>query len=291
MLNRLIMLGGALLWATTGFAEQYDFRNTYASAGIGYEAKMPDEDKYGGTKLLIEGRYYLSIEQQEVSEHRRCCMLPSTPTKFRGLLEGAARFGFDGTGLEYLRLGITPWATMWEPGLEADKDWQAKRDYLEIGTTRYIKDEPQEVKYYLEVALGRVGRMVEYQRSQDSVNKFIVGVQASTGWAWAESENKLYSRVSNPFAGLYFDLTWEHQRWGSIYVLGRFVNGFSFSNPSRGHPTVREGGVRSGYRKEFRNNLLLDVYSAKRSFYFDEGDLPGLYTWTRTYAAELRYSF
>jgi hypothetical protein len=97
--------------------------------------------------------------------------------------------------------------------------------------------------------------------------------------------------VSNPFAGLYFDLTWEHQRWGSIYVLGRFVNGFSFSNPSRGHPTVREGGVRSGYRKEFRNNLLLDVYSAKRSFYFDEEDLPGLYTWTRTYAAELRYSF
>lgn len=291
MLSRLIMLGGALLWSTIGFAEQWDFRNTYASAGIGYEAKMPDEDKYKGTKLLIEGRHYLSIEQQEVSERRRCCVLPSTPTKFRGLLEGAARFGFDGAGLEYLRLGITPWATMWEPGLEADKDWQAKRDYLEIGATRYIKDEPLEVKNYLEVALGRAGRMVEYQRSQDSVNKFIVGVQASTGWAWAESENKLYSRVSNPFAGIYMDLAWEHQRRGSIYVLARFVNGFSFSNPSRGHPTAREALVRIGYRKEFRNNLLLDVYGAKKSFYFDEGDLPGLYTYSRIITAELRYNF
>ncbi len=87
------------------------------------------------------------------------------------------------------------------------------------------------------------------------------------------------------------DLAWEHQRRGSIYVLARFVNGFSFSNPSRGHPTAREALVRIGYRKEFRNNLLLDVYGAKKSFYFDEGDLPGLYTYSRTITAELRYNF
>jgi hypothetical protein len=83
------------------------------------------------------------------------------------------------------------------------------------------------------------------------------------------------------------NLDYEHEKWGGVYALGRFVNGFSLSNPSRGHPTAREALVRNGYYKRFRNCLKFDLYWAKRSFYVDESGLPGLYTWVRTYAAEL----
>ena len=283
----IISIFGLVMFMSSAMAGQWDFREKSISAGLGYESKMPNEEKYEGTKLILEGSYFLSSEQQEVSEKRRCCVQPSVPTQFRGLFTGELRFSLDGADLEYAQLGITPWAKLWESGAEADKDRSAKNDYLEVGATRYIKDKPLEVDSYLEIALGRVGRMLEYHRSSESPHRFKIGVQASTGWAWARSEDKAYSQVSNPFAGIYMDLAYEHEKWGGVYAQGRFVNGFSFSNPSRGHPTAREALVRSGYYKRFRNCLKFDLYWAKRSFHVDEGGLPGLYTWVRTYAAEL----
>ena len=115
------------------------------------------------------------------------------------------------------------------------------------------------------------------------------GVMLLTGWSWAETRVSGYSDVSNPFVGIAFNLAWEHARWGSLYANNRFVNGFSFSNPSRGHPMVREARVTFGYLKDLTENLVLDILVEKKSFYFDEGGLPGLYRMSRALAVNLGY--
>lgn len=280
-----------LLMPLAAQAEAWLYDKTYLTGGLAYESKMPDEDKFEGVKLVLAGRHIISGEDLTVDEKRLCCEIPAKPFVYRGVLNGKLQFGIDGNGLEYASLGLTPWAKMWEPGVESDDSFQARRDLLEIGVTRYVKDKPLELEDYLELGFFRAGRLGEYKPSPDSAWTFDIGVQAAAGWAWARSESKEYSRVSNPYAGIYGDLAIQHDRFGSIYFVGRFINGFSFSNPSRGYPTAREANVRSGYAKMFGDNLKLDVYWQKRSFYFDEGDLPSLYTWVRTYGAELNWYF
>jgi len=49
--------------------------------------------------------------------------------------------------------------------------------------------------------------------------------------------------------------------------------------------------VRAGYREALDERMSLRIYWEKRSFYFDEGSLPNLYTWVRTFAAELFWQF
>lgn len=75
----------------------------------------------------------------------------------------------------------------------------------------------------------------------------------------------------------------------TIYMTQRAVNGFSFSSPARGHPSVREARARLGYFKQLNRHLLLDVLIEKRSFYFVEAGLPSLYTKSGTAAAEFTY--
>jgi len=143
--------------------------------------------------------------------------------------------------------------------------------------------------YYLELSLFRAGRTGIYQWNRESPAAITGGVLLLTGWSWAETKVAGYSDVSNPFVGLAFNLAWEHDRWGSIYTNNRFVNGFSFSNPSRGHPMVREAWITFGYLKQLTDNLWLDIVGEKKSFYFDEGGLPGLYTMSRSVAADFTY--
>ena len=52
---------------------------------------------------------------------------------------------------------------------------------------------------------------------------------------------------------------------------------------------VREARVAFGYLKQMTDNLWLDIYGEKKSFYFDEGGLPGLYRMSRAVAADLSY--
>lgn len=281
------------LWLSSyaAVAQDWILRERSASVALATEAKMPDEDEYKGVKLFLEGRYLMKSEQLEGSERRKCCVLPSRPTEFYGLLDGAVHIGLEGSGLEFISLELTPWGRLYEPGTESEKDWRATKDILKVGATRYIKDEPLELDHYLEVALGQAGRLIEYRPSAESPHRVTFGVQATTGWAWAESENQAYSSVSNPFAGIYLGLNYDHDKWGGLYIKGRFVNGFSFSNPSRGHPTAREAVVSAGYRLPLSERINVHFFWTKRSFYFDEGDLPQLYSWVRTYAAELAWRF
>jgi hypothetical protein len=266
-------------------------RERSTSVALATEAKMPNEDEYKGSKLFLEGRYLITSEQLDASEPRRCCVLPSEPTEFYGLLDGAVHFGLEGSGLEFFSLRLTPWGRLYEPGTESEDDLRANRDILTVGATRYIKDEPLQLDHYLEVAVGQAGRLMEYRPSAESPHRVMFGVQATAGWAWAESENTAYSSVSNPFAGIELGLNYHHDKWGEVYIEGRFVNGFSLSNPSRGHPTAREAVVRAGYRLPLSERVNMHLFWTKRSFYFDEGGLPSLYSWVRTYAAELAWRF
>ena len=287
-----VVKGALILLPLAASAESWLYNNQFVSGGFGYEAKMPDEDKYEGGKLVVTGRYILSEEVQPVDEKRLCCDMPSKPLEYRGVLDAAVRLSAD-NGLEYIALGVTPWAKMWDPGVSSDKKWRARRDLLELGVARFVSDDALELDSYLELGLFRAGRVGEYRPSPES-NWFInTGAQGSVGWAWAESADNAYSTVSNPYAGLYLDTAWTYGSFGSVYLQGRFVNGFSVSNPSRGHPTAREARVRSGYARFFgeQQDLKLDIYWQKRSFYFDEGGLPNLYTWVRTYGAEMLWLF
>ena len=272
-------------------AEQWLFDDQYLLGGLGYEDKMPNREKYNGTKLIAQGRYILNRKDEPVDQKRQCCEIPSLPTEYRGVLEASLRYGFESKDLEYVGLGVTPWARMWDPAVQSDKSWQARRDLLELGRTRYVSDDALELDSYLEVSLFRAGRVGEYKPSLQSPWAFDLGAQASVGYAWARSTDKNYSQVNNPYAGIYLDAAANHDRYGSIYFVARFVNGFSGSNPSRGHPTAREARVRNGYAKDIRENFTFDIYWEKRSFYFDEADLPNLYTWVRTYGAELNWRY
>ena len=243
------------------------------------EFEKTRNDKYEGTKLVAEGQYVIREQAKPVSEQRACCTMPSRPTNYYGLIDGLFQVGFDGTGLEVARIGFTPWGIMWEPGREQpDGKRLARRDVAEIGAIRWVRDDPLEVDSYLDVTFGRAGRISTIKWSQSSPFTIRLVVQASAGWAWAESSDPIYSRVSNPTAGIFIAAALEHDRWGKLYADTRFVNGFSFSSPERGHPTVREADVRFGYRKRFASCLSMDLFLQKRSFNFEESGLPGRYT-------------
>ena len=277
-----------LLATSTADAELWDMRERSFGAAIAEEDKATDP-KFNGTKLFLDGRYFFKSEQGEVSERRKCCALPAKPEYFYGLIEGQLRFGFEGTGLEYVMLDFAPLAALYEPTVESPKRLRATADALKLGAVRFISDDPLEVDYYLELSFFRAGRNGIYQWNRESPAAITGGVQLLTGWSWAETKVQGYSDVSNPFVGIVFNLAWEHDRWGSIYMDNRFVNGFSFSNPTRGHPMVREARVAFGYLKQLTDNLRLDVYGEKKSFYFDEGGLPGLYRMSRAVVADLSY--
>lgn len=285
---RGLFFAAAFLISSNASAELWDMREKSFGAAIAYEDKTTDT-KFEGTKLFLDGRYFFNSEKGEVSERRRCCALPAKPEYFYGLIEGQLRFGFDGTALEYVMLDFTPWAALYEPTVESPKRLRATADALKLGAVRFISDDPLDVDSYLELSFFRAGRNGIYQWNKESPAAITGGVQLLTGWSWAETKVQGYSDVSNPFVGIVFNLAWEHDRWGSIYMDNRFVNGFSFSNPTRGHPMVREARVAFGYLKQMTDNLWLDIVGEKKSFYFDEGGLPGLYRMSRSVAVDLSY--
>ena len=279
----------ALLITSTANAELWDIHEKSLGAAIAYEDKTTDP-KFEGAKLFIDGRYFFNSKQGETSERRKCCAMPSRPEYFYGLLDAQLRFGLEeGTGLEYVMLDFAPWATLYEPTIESPNDLRATGDVVKLSAVRFISDDPLEVDNYLELSLFRAGRTGIYQWNRESPAAITGGVLLLTGWSWAETKVAGYSDVSNPFVGIAFNLAWEHDRWGSIYTNNRFVNGFSFSNPSRGHPMVREAWITFGYLKQLTDNLWLDIVGEKKSFYFDEGGLPGLYTMSRSVAADFTY--
>ena len=283
-----ILTIGLFLSTSPVFAESWDFSEKSLGVMIGDEDKTRDP-KFEGSKIILKGRYAIKSEITEIPEERKCCTKASHREDFYGLIDAQLWFATDGADLENIRLDFTPFATQLEPEYSSPQKLRTVRDLLELGAIRYITDDALEVESYLELSYLRAGRLGSYNWSENSPFTIKMGMQASTGWAWAESKNPAYSEVSNPFAGIFVFLAIEHDKWGKIYMTQRTVNGFSYSSPARGHPSVREARARFGYFKQLNRHLTLDVLIEKRSFYFVEGGLPSLYTKSGTAAAEFTY--
>ena len=267
-------------------AAKWDLSNNRIGAGVSYLDKTRGKD-FEGSKFVAEGQYVMKRKAGEISESRACCTMPSRPENFYGLVDAFFQVGLEGTGLEVTRLSFTPWGIVWEPERDDPGKRLARRDIAEFAALRWIKDDPLEVDSYLEFTVGRAGRVGTIKWSRSSAFTIRVGVQASAGWVWAESADPVYSQVSNPFAGIFLAVALEHEKLGHLYTDNRFVNGFSFSSPERGHPTVREADVRFGYYKRFTSCVSLDLFIEKKSFNFEESGLPGRYTKSTAFGGQL----
>jgi hypothetical protein len=284
--NGTLLITGLLLPTSPALAQNWHLGDNSVGVAIGDQVKTEDES-FEGTKLILVGQYALKKASVESSDKKDCCPQASRREVFHGLVDAHLRIGLDDTGLEYTRLGFTPWATVSEPEHDSPKRLRTVREQLELAAIRLTVDDSLEVDHYLELALARAGRIGVYKWSGDSPFTMRGGALASVGWSWAESTDPLYSSVSNPFAGIFLTLSIEHEKLGGVYTTDRFVNGFSFSNPSRGHPTAREAQVRFGYLTNLSRCLTLDIFAEKRSFYFNEGGLPNRYTKSGTFGVQV----
>lgn len=199
-------------------AHAWNVHDNKLGAALAYEGKTSNDAKFEGTKLFIDGQYVFTSNVGETSDRRKCCTMPSQPEHFYGLFDAQLRWGFEGTGLEYVYMDFTPWGTLYEPSVISSNKLRVTSDLLKLGSIRYISDDPLEVDYYLELSLFRAGRAGIYSWDKNSPFAITGAVEASAGWSWAESQNSNYSTVSNPFAGLFFALALEHASWDDIYI-------------------------------------------------------------------------
>lgn len=287
-LNQVLVLFLIILLSAKVSAESWEFKEQSVAMTVAYEAKPLDE-KFEGSKILLNTRYIANSEIDEVSEKLMCCARPSLPENMNGLLDAELHFGTDGADLEFTSINFTPWGTRWETDESNREKLHIEWDLLELGAMRYISDDALEVETYFEFSILRAGRLLSYRWSELSAYTVNMGMQASLGYAYAKSADRTYSSVNNPFAGIFFKLSLEHDARGELYFINRFVNGFSFSNPSRGHPAAREARVRFGYLYDIGSSFILDFYGEKRSFYFDEGSLPNLYTQSGIFGLQTLY--
>jgi len=277
-MNRCIVFLILYLFSVHAWAQNWMLESNAVSAGIGYEGNKFD-DIYEGGKLQFEGQYVFNKEAVDESEDKDCCWKSSNRERLHWIVDSTLRGGGDGTGLEYFNLGVTPWAMTTDPKSGSGRKLSTTRDQIEVGNLQYTVDDALDLESYVELSLIRAGRMGEYRWSDESAFVVKWGGLASLGYAWAESGDPAYSKVTNPFAGIFFTLGLEHAKAGRIYMNNRFVNGFAISNPSRGHPSAREARVSFGYAKKSSDGCLgVDVFGEKRSFYFTQGDLSGRYT-------------
>lgn len=68
-----------VLMMSPAYAEIWDIREKSFGAALAYEDKTADDAVYEGTKLLLDGHYFLNNKAGEFSEKRKCCALPSQP--------------------------------------------------------------------------------------------------------------------------------------------------------------------------------------------------------------------
>ena len=165
--------------------------------------------------------------------------------------------------------------------------FQPVSDTLEWGVARLSKDDPLGIDSYKELSAVELARTWQYRHSESSPWFFNIGLNLSLGYAWAESIDESYQKVSNPIIGTWFRGTVGRRSWGEIYLEQRVINGFTFSSPARGGSVSREAVARLGYRHELKSCLNLEIFAEKRSFNFSDPNLVDLYTKSRRTGVEL----
>ena len=278
----IVITATALFTASQVLADNWDLGQNSLSLGIA-DVDWTIDPKFHGTKLLLGGRYSFHREAATVYDQPDAEIL-----KYRVDVTDF-QVGDSSTDLEYAVLGFTFWTYQKKNDIKSAKNFNTVRDQLELLQVNASFDDSLGVDYYYELNAGKIGRFWAYKWSDSSPFKITLGLNGSLGWAWASSMDPRYADVSNPTMGFWSVLILEHDSWGQFYIDTRVVSGYTFGEPKS--TTSREANARFGIRKDFSNNLALDIFGEKRSFHYAAFDIPDLYTKARRIALELTYNF
>ena len=281
MKKYISIITAGLLMTFSAMADNWDLGQNSLKLGVG-EVDWTVSDKYHGTKLLLGGRYVFSRDDGGAYDQPDAEIL-----KYN--VNAHLQVGDSETDLEYAVLGFTYWTYQKKNDFKSAGRFNTVRDQLELGQVIASFDDSLGVDYYYELNVGRIGRFWAYKRSDNSPISITLGLSASLGWAWANSTDPRYADVSNPTNGIWNVLIIEHERWGQFYVDSRVNAGYTFGEPKS--TTSREANARFGIRRDFSNNLALDIFGEKRSFHYAAFDIPDSYNKARRLAVELTYKF
>jgi len=282
-MKKIVLLFASTLFTTpAALADNWDLGQNDLSIGIA-DVDWTVSPTFHGTKLLLGGRYVFAREPAAAYKQPDAEIL-----KFRLDLTDF-QIGDSSTDLEYAVLGFTYWTYQNKKDYKTAGRFNTVRDQLELGEIKASSDDNLGVDYYYELNAGRIGRFWAYKWSDNSPFKITFGLNGSLGWAWASSKDPRYADISNPTMGIGNVFIFEHERWGQFYVDSRVISGYTFGEPKS--TTSREANARFGIRKDFANNLALDIFGEKRSFHYAAFDIPDLYTKARRLGVELAYKF
>jgi hypothetical protein len=283
------LLTAALFMSPLYAADIWDVGEDFWSAAVFDENWTVDED-FPGTKLMFGGRYVLRRSQGQPRTPKCPCEPLPAPELLVGTLAGQLQFGAGESDIEYGFVSLTPWA--WRRDVaHGDGVRVPPRETLELGVIMVSKDEPLGVEFYSELTAARIARTWTFQRPA-SPWRYSLGANLSGGYAWAESTDENYRDVSNLTAGTWARGTIGRDKWGTIYVEQRVVNGWTFSSPDHGGVVSRSAAFRFGYtNRPFEGCFGIELFSEKRSFNFADPDGPNLYTKARRFGVELSCSF
>lgn len=285
----LVLLGS--LCTSVGHTAQWDLgENKIGVGGLDQDWGV-DEPRYEGTRWILDGQYTLLRRPGDISNTNDCCTQTARKEHLAAVVSTHLQWDPDESDLEFYKIGVTGFATQWEPEQDPAKKWQVTRDQLAWGSVLYSVDDPLGIDSYIELAVARADRTWDYKWSQESSFKVTFGIQGSLGFAWAESTESDYSDVSNPYAGTSMYLALVHDKFGTLYTDDRVNAGFTLSSPSAGDATSREARIRFGYFLKFYRCMALDVFLEKRSFNFADSDEPDLYTKSKRVGGEVSCRF
>lgn len=279
------------LWLTgSAYAEDpWDISEDFVAGAVADEDWTVDEDFFPGTKLFISGRYSVSRAERP-SRPPACACEPLPPAKrLLVTIGGHLQWDADESDIEFGTLSVT--TLSFDRELDTtEARFEPLRDTLEVGVVQIGKDEPLGMESYVEVDAARAARTWVAERP-DSAWRFTVGLTVSGGFAWAESTNEAYEDVSNLTLGTWAKGTVSRDRWGTMYLEQRVVNGWTFSSPAAGGPVARSATARFGYVNRLANRCLgFELFAEKRSFNFADPDGPNLYTKARRIGVEVSCS-
>ena len=285
LVSLISTLVASLLGASAVMAGEWEWdisENSFA-LGLADQSWTVDKPVYEGSKFLADGHYVIGRSSRETE----------TPgigrEDLKGVLDADLQWGFDESEFEVAKLTITPWATEWEHNRETQRRFRVALDQLEWGVVQAGYDDPLGLDKYTEITAVRAGRTWSYKRTDASAFSFYLGAKASVGWAWAESIDPRYE-ASNPFSGIGMTLGMEHEKLGLLYTDDRIVTGYTLGSPT-GETTSREARIRFGYMKKIYKCMTIDVFLDKRSFDFQDSDLPDQYTKAKRFGAEISCKF
>lgn len=236
---------------------------------------------FPGRKFIFEFDYTFArrdITSAETSERNE---------RLAGVLSSHFQWGQGETGLEYYDIKIAAYVRQRTYAIEPGR-LNPARDFLEWGAVRLSEDDPLGVDSYSELSVLRLGRAWQKRLTNQPIT-LTVDLQTSVGWAWAESFDPRYRKVSNPYTGLWTHLSIEHDRWGMLYTADRVVTGTSLGSPRES--MSREARVRFGYFKRLSACFSIDVFVEKRSFNFSDEQMPSLYSKGKRYGAQFACRF